>query len=188
MWGVGSMTMRSGVACLLAMACATVAAAASVDVLGKVVYVDDGDTVVMLLADKTQMKVRMASIDAPESSHTNKEKGRVGQPFSDKSTQFLSSLTKGKDVSAKCFEKDRYDRNVCEIFVGSESVNRHMVASGMAWANQSAKGRYLRDKSLPGLEEKARQGRLGLWQGKTPVAPWEWRKTCWVDGQCVGGL
>lgn len=171
----------------LFFACAGAAAAPS-DIAGRAVYVDDGDTFVLLLQDKTQIKVRMASIDAPESSHTNKEKGRVGQPFSDKSTQLLASFIKGQDVSAKCFEKDRFDRDVCEIFIGGESVNRKMVASGMAWANQSSKGRYLRDKSLVGLEAKARSDGLGLWQGKAPIPPWEWRKTCWVDGQCAGGL
>ena len=164
-----------------------VAAAGSVDVPGKVVYVDDGDTVVMLLADKSQMKVRLSSIDAPESSHTNKEKGRVGQPYSENSKQFLSKLVKGAEVTARCFEKDRYERDVCELFVGGESANRQMVGAGLAWANQSSGGRYLRDKSLAKLEQDARGARLGLWKGKAPVPPWEWRKVCWGEGKCDAG-
>ncbi len=165
-----------------------VAAAGSVDVQGKVVYVDDGDTVVMLLANMSQMKVRLASIDAPESSHTNKEKGRVGQPYSENSKRFLSNLVKGAEVTARCFEKDRYDRSVCELFVRGESANRQMVGAGLAWANQASGGRYLRDKSLVKLEDEARGAKLGLWRGKAPVQPWEWRKVCWVEGKCDAGL
>jgi micrococcal nuclease len=161
-----------------------VAAAGPVDVPGKVVYVDDGDTVVMLLANMSQMKVRLASIDAPESSHTNKEKGRAGQPYSENSKQFLSKLVKGAEVTARCFEKDRYDRDVCDLFVKGESANRKLVAAGLAWANQASGGRYLRDKSLVKLEEDARGSKLGLWRGKAPVPPWEWRKVCWVEGKC----
>lgn len=172
----------------LAAACGLAVAAGAADVQGRVVYVDDGDTVVMLLADKSQMKVRLASIDAPESSHTNKEKGRVGQPYSENSKQYLAKLVKGLDVTARCFEKDRYERDVCELFVGGESANKQMVMAGMAWANQSSGGRYLRDKSLMKHEEAARAARLGLWKGAAPVPPWEWRKVCWGEGRCDAGL
>jgi micrococcal nuclease len=152
---------------------------------GKVVYVDDGDTVVLLSNDNSQMKVRLASIDAPESSHTNKERGRIGQPYSDNSGKYLASLVKGKNVDANCFESDRYGRSVCELFVSGESVSQAMVRNGWAWANVSGKGRYLRDKSLPGLEAAAKASRSGLWAGANPVAPWEWRDLCWKQGQCA---
>ncbi len=155
------------------------------DATGKVVYVDDGDTVVLLVDGRMQMKIRLASIDAPESSHTNKEVGRIGQPYSDNSGKYLASLVKNKNVEAHCFEADRYGRDVCEIFLEGRSVNREMVKQGWAWANVSARGRYLRDKSLPDLEAKARLSRSGLWSGLHPVAPWEWRDVCWKQGKCV---
>ncbi len=172
----------------LGATCSLSVASGRVEVQGRVVHVDDGDTVVLLLADKSKMKVRLASIDAPESSRTNKERGKVGQPFSENSKQYLASMVKGVDVTARCFEEDRYKRSVCDIMVRGVSANRQMVIGGMAWANQSSGGRYLRDKSLVKAEEQARASQLGLWKGSSPVPPWEWRKACWTEGRCNGGL
>jgi micrococcal nuclease len=154
------------------------------DFRGRIVYVDDGDTVVALTASNEQVKVRLASIDAPESSHTNKEAGRVGQPFAEGSKRFLESLVKGKVVDLKCPDTDRYGRAVCDLLVDGESVDREMVRQGWAWANEAANGRYLRDSQMPGLESAARREHRGLWAGANPVAPWEWRKKCWEQGVC----
>ncbi len=149
---------------------------------GKVVYVEDGDTLVMLVG-QTQMEVRLSSIDAPETAHTKKSTGRIGQPFSRNSKEHMARI-KGLTVEANCFEKDRYKRDVCEIFVDGKSVNQDMVRSGWAWANTSNNRRYLRDKSLPALEEAARSQRAGLWADSSPVPPWEWRERCWKAGDC----
>jgi endonuclease YncB( thermonuclease family) len=177
-------TFKALAATLLIAAISTSALARPFDVSGKAVYVDDGDTLVLLVDGKDQMKVRLSSIDAPESSHTNKQTGRVGQPYSDNSGKYLAGLVKGKAVDAHCFEEDRYKRNVCELFVDGKSVNKELVKQGWAWANLSANGRYLRDKSLPELEASARQSKAGLWAGANPVAPWEWRDLCWKQGKC----
>lgn len=155
------------------------------DASGKIVFVDDGDTVVLLVDGRTQKKIRLSSIDAPESSHTNKQAGRIGQPYSDNSGKYLAALAKGKTVDAHCFEADRYGRDVCELFVDGRSINREMVKQGWAWANVAAHGRYLRDKSLPSMEATARASHAGLWVGLNPVAPWEWRDVCWKQGKCV---
>lgn len=154
------------------------------DTSGTVVYVDDGDTVVLLVDGRTQMKIRLSSIDAPESSHTNKQTGRIGQPYSANSGKFLAAMVKGVTVVAHCFETDRYEREVCELFVGGRSVNQEMVKQGWAWANVAAGGRYLRDKGLPSMEVAARTSHAGLWAGTNPVAPWEWRDVCWKQGKC----
>jgi endonuclease YncB( thermonuclease family) len=169
---------------MLAMLFSVSALAKPFAVTGKVVYVDDGDTVVLLAYDQMQIKVRLSSIDAPESSHTNKQTGRIGQPYSQNSSNFLSSMVKGKEVNARCFEQDRYGRNVCELFINGKSVNQEMVKQGWAWANVDAKGRYLRDKTLPSLEKSARASRSGLWAAGSPVAPWQWRDICWRQGLC----
>jgi micrococcal nuclease len=154
------------------------------DIPGKVVYVDDGDTVVLLSESNAQIKIRLSSIDAPESSHTKKEVGRIGQPYSENSGNFLASLVKGKAVLARCFDTDLYGREVCELIVDGRSVNQAMVANGWAWANTANHGRYLRDQSLPELQAKARAARIGIWAGANPVEPWEWRTKCWKQGQC----
>ena len=154
---------------------------------GKVIHVDDGDTYALLLDDKSKIKVRMASIDAPESSRLRRDRGTQGQPYSQNSRRRLTALIQLKQVEARCFERDQYGRAVCDTFVAGEAVNRTMVAEGWAWANRASNSRYLRDRSLVGLESYAKSSGLGLWKGSNPVAPWVWRKQCWKEGSCEGG-
>ncbi len=170
---------------MLAMALVGPAWSSPFDVEGRAVYVTDGDTTVLLTAEHQQLTIRLASIDAPETMHTEKQTGRIGQPYSANSTNYLAGLIKGKTVQAHCFELDRYSRSVCELFVDGRSVNKEMVRAGWAWANMSAQGRYLRDKSLLPIEAKARADRTGLWAGRNPVEPWAWRDVCWKQGQCA---
>jgi micrococcal nuclease len=168
----------------LALVCSSAWSAPFETLTGKVIYIDDGDTIVLLQDMKAQRKIRLSSIDAPESSHTKQDRGRVGQPFSENSGNFLASLVKGKEVVAHCFEADRYGRDVCEIFSGGRSVNQDMVRFGWAWANTSSRGRYLRDNNLPALQDQARLSKTGLWSGLNPVEPWIWRDACWKQGRC----
>ena len=76
--------------------------------LGRVVGISDGDTVTVLDADKTQHKIRLAGIDAPERK----------MPFGQRSKEHLSDLVFGKDVNVETSKKDRYGRSVAVIFVG----------------------------------------------------------------------
>ncbi len=176
------MQIKKAIAILALITCGVTSHAEAVQ--GRIVYVEDGDTATLLIDGKSQMTIRFSSIDAPESNHTRQEKGRIGQPYSANSGRYLASLIKNKEVTAQCFENDRYGRAVCEVFLGTESVNRDMVAQGWAWANRAANGRYLRDKTLLDLERHAQANHIGLWAGLNPVAPWEWRDLCWKQGQC----
>jgi len=124
--------LRHLVATTLLPASSIGALAAGYELRGTAVHVDDGDTVVLLAAAHLQHKIRLASIDAPESSHSNRVRGRIGKPFANTSRGHLASMVKGKDVVARCYERDRYERNVCEVFVGSVSANREMVREGLA--------------------------------------------------------
>jgi micrococcal nuclease len=158
--------------------------AASTDTPGQVVYVDDGDTLVVMRGNHARFNVRLASIDAPETGHTSHERGRLGQPFGDNARRYLDALVKGRMVIARCYEADRYSRQVCDILVNGESANRAMVAAGLAWANTAAHGRYLRDTAMLTLQADAQRRRMGLWSDANPVAPWEWRTSCWKSDEC----
>ena len=109
---------------------------------------------------------------------------RPGQPFAQASRKALADLVAGKTLTAACFEQDRYKRDVCDIEVDGTTANRLQVKAGLAWANQQAGGKYLRDKSLVGLESEARKAGLGLWSEEKAVAPWIWRSRCWKEGKC----
>jgi endonuclease YncB( thermonuclease family) len=147
---------------------------------GKVVRVSDGDTI-NLLIDNKQERIRLASIDAPETAHGSSQ---PGQPFGEASRKNLANYVAGKTITITCFEKDRYDRHICDIPVDGTTANRLQVEQGFAWANQQAKGKFLRDKSLLELEKSARQKKLGLWAEPGAVAPWEWRLQCWKNKKC----
>ena len=96
---------------LAALAAAGPACAAPSTLIGQVVHVEDGDTVLLLTPDKVQLKVRLASIDAPETAHTNKEHGRIGQPFARNAREHLAELVHGRQVTAHCYEADRYAKS-----------------------------------------------------------------------------
>ena len=147
---------------------------------GKVVQVSDGDTI-NLLIDRETHRIRLASIDAPETSHGST---RPGQPFGEASRKNLAEYVAGKTLTLTCYEKDRYGREVCDIPVDNTTANRLQVEKGMAWANQQGGGKYLRDRSLIELEKKARTNKLGLWSEPNPVAPWVWRDVCWQKQKC----
>jgi endonuclease YncB( thermonuclease family) len=141
------------------------------------VGVIDGDTV-RVLHDTTQVKVRLAGIDAPESK----------QPWGIQAKWYLWSLVFSQVVQVVEQGTDRYGRLIAELWVPistgtaaadgvgvrwMRNVNQALVAEGHAWV-YIPYARY--DPQLPVLEQQARALRLGLWANPRPVAPWLWRK------------
>ncbi|WP_245152500.1 thermonuclease family protein [Allopusillimonas soli] len=148
---------------------------------GSVVHVADGDTFTLLVNGRRE-RIRMASIDAPE---TTKDADRPGQPYAQASRKALSDLLAGRTLTLQCYERDRYERSICNVpLPDGSTANRRQVEAGMAWANMEKQGRFMRDESLPELENKARGQKLGIWRDQAPVRPWEWRYRCWQKQQC----
>ncbi len=130
-----------------------------------VVAILDGDTIRVLDANHNQLKVRLASIDAPERS----------QPYGLKSKQLLSSLIGNKKINLDCPATDRYKRLICSISLPDGlDVNAYMVLNGGAWVYR----RYYKGTKYLELESIAKTNNYGLWglgeHMKTP--PWEWRR------------
>ncbi|MFA7438108.1 thermonuclease family protein [Castellaniella sp.] len=143
---------------------------------GRVVNVADGDTLTLLVQGQRQ-RIRLASIDAPETGHGRM---RPGQPFGQAARRALAQRVAGQTLTLTCYEQDHYGREICDIpLSGGETVNRLLVAQGLAWANEQGGGKYLRDPELRVLEARAREQRLGLWQQPGAVPPWTWRWKCW---------
>ncbi len=92
-------------------------------IVGQVVGVHDGDTITVLGSMKTQHKVRLAGIDAPESK----------QAFGQASKKHLSDMVFDRDVTLNCGNTDKYKREVCVVMVGSQDANLAQVKAGMAW-------------------------------------------------------
>ncbi len=143
---------------------------------GRVVQVADGDTMTVLVG-RTRHRVRLASIDAPETGHG---RAQPGQPHGQAARQALADLVAGETLTLQCYERDQYGRDICDVpLADGRQANRLMVAGGMAWANRQGGGKYLRDDSLLALQDQARRQQLGLWRDPKPVPPWEWRWKCW---------
>jgi len=142
--------------------------ALSADTLtGKVVRVVDGDTLYVLDADKTQHKIRLSGIDAPEQ----------GQPFGTKAKESLLDLVAGKVVEVDWQKRDRYKRIVGKVIHDGRDVNLAMVRSGLAWWYRKYADEQSRaDRQIyEAAEDRARAERQGLWADPAPVPPWEWR-------------
>ena len=135
---------------------------------GKVIGVSDGDTITVLDSSKTQHKVRLAGIDAPEKA----------QAFGNRSKQSLSDMVYMKDVTIETNKIDRYGREIGKVIHNGADVCLEQVRRGMAWwyrdyrFEQTPEDRVLYEA----VEDAAKAATVGLWHDKEPVAPWEWRK------------
>ena len=127
----------------------------------KVVGVHDGDTITGLDDSKTQFKIRLDAIDAPE----------LGQPFGQASKKALSEKVFGKDVVVIAKTKDKYGRTVGHVMIDGRDVNLEMLEEGMAWHYE----KYDHNKRLREAEQSARAANKGLWTDGDAVPPWDWR-------------
>ncbi len=125
--------------------------------------VSDGDTITVLTAEKRQVKIRLAGIDAPE----------TGQDFGSRAKQAASELAFGKTVTIEERDTDRYGRTVAEVILpDGQSLNREMVSLGLAWWYRQY---ALHDAELARLESDAKAAHRGLWSQPGAVPPWDWR-------------
>lgn len=129
----------------------------------KVIGIKDGDTFVVLMNGKAQV-VRLAHIDCPEKK----------QPFGAKAKQFVSQASFGKKVIL--VHQNKYDRNhrlIAEVILtNGRNLNKELVKNGLAWHFK----KYSHDKIYAALENQARKKRVGLWQDRHAIAPWDWRR------------
>ena len=131
-------------------------------IIGRVVSIADGDTITVLNSNKTQQKIRLHGIDAPEKS----------QAFGTKSKDALAALVFQKDVVVTVVDKDRYGRWVGEVRQGGVDVNARMVRDGWCWRYPT----YDKAREYAAAQAEAQKEKRGLWADKDPVPPWEFRK------------
>ena len=131
--------------------------------IGKVVGITDGDTITVLDAGKTEHKVRLMGIDAPEKK----------QDFGNESKKALSYYIYQKEVTVEYKKQDRYKRKVGKVILDNQDICLQMVKDGMAWHYKDyEKEQSKTDRDLYSQAElKARESRLGLWQDSKATAP-----------------
>jgi endonuclease YncB( thermonuclease family) len=146
-----------------------------------VLSIGDGDTIRVLQAGKA-LTVRLACIDAPESTQT---------PHGQQARTYLQQrLPIGREVSLNIKTTDRYGRSVAEVFSGV-NINLALVEDGQAFAYRQ----YLSGcdaKAYLEAEDRASRSLLGVWQVKGGITrPWDFRRgrrsAVIPDGTTPGG-
>ena len=143
-------------------------ASASKIIQGKVVSVADGDTITVLDAEKTQHKIRLQGIDAPEKA----------QAFGAKSKQALYEMVHGKTVQVSFEKSDKYGRILGKVLLDGQDICHQQIKAGLAWHYKKYQNQQpLADRDANSASETAAKNeKLGLWSDPRPVAPWDFRK------------
>ena len=131
------------------------------------VSVGDGDTVRVTDTSGSKVTIRLACIDAPETSQGTSGKW---------STKTLKGMIQGKSISIKPQVKDRYGRTVAEIYVGSTNINLKMVRKGAAFTYRQYLKQCDRDAYL-NAESMAKSDKQGVWGPYKTQLPWEYRRS-----------
>jgi micrococcal nuclease len=155
------------IACVLTSAWA--ACAAEQEFGGRVVAVDDGDTV-RVRRGQGDVRIRIFGIDAPEAT----------QAYGPEARELTRRLLLGQTVVVSMKDVDQYGRVVAALSVEGRDVGPALIAAGAAWNY----AQFSQDEQYATLEAAARTARRGLWQGADPTPPWLFRSA--VRGGAAG--
>jgi endonuclease YncB( thermonuclease family) len=135
---------------------------------GKVVGVADGDTITVLDATNTKHKIRLQGIDAPEKA----------QAFGQKSKQSLHELVHSKQVTVEFQKKDQYGRTLGKVLLNGNDICLEQIKLGMAWHYKQYESTQPKEDRAQyrQTEQDAKASKVGLWNDKNPIPPWEFRR------------
>lgn len=150
-------------ACVAAAALALSLGAAARTYPGFVTHVTDGDSI-WVRADSggAPHEVRLQGIDAPE----------ICQAGGPEARDALAAVALHRTVIVSTRARDRYERTVARVYVGSTDLGAWMVARGQAWSDgyRGRGGPYAR------RQDAAMAARLGLWADAAPLRPRDFRR------------
>lgn len=135
---------------------------------GTVTHVTDGDSLwIRPAAGGSPRAIRLQGIDAPE----------ICQVFGRQAREALAARALQRQVTVNTRARDRYERLLARVSIGSQDLGGWMVAQGYAWSDgfRGRGGPYARQ------QEQARGARLGLWSGAQPMPPRQFRRR---HGRC----
>lgn len=136
-------------------------------IAGKVIDVENGDTITVEADGQERYLVKLQAIDAPD----------VGQPYFELSRKSLSKLILNKVV--RVVVHVNYGNRSCigTVYRDGHDVGLKLLEKGMAWHfkryayQQSASGR----KSYSDAQNYASEAGIGLWSDERPTPPWVFR-------------
>lgn len=118
--------------------------------------ITDGDTIRI-----GNTRYRLAEIDAPESTQ---EGGK-------EATNFLKSLTKGKQIHCEPTGETSYNRLIAYCYANNINLNLEMVKSGNAVVYKH----YHYTKQFEDAENQAKEHKFGIWNINNFQMPWDYR-------------
>lgn len=153
----------------LTASCSTTSTTSGLTVEGKVTKVHDGDSIHITPAGGKRVVIRFSAIDAPE----------ITQSSGIAAKDYLRARLLGRDATAQCHKTDRYQRNVCDVYVRDQDIGLAMINNGHAWHYKQYQHEQDSNqrKKYSRAENKARESRRGLWREDKPVAPWIFRNS-----------
>jgi len=127
----------------------------------KVIRVIDGDTIEVKLSNGKRETVRFILVDTPETKHP-----RMGvQPCGPEATAFTKRmLPAGSTVKLEfdVQERDKYGRLLAYVYVGGKSVQKALLAEGLAKvAVYPPNVKYVDEYRA--IEAKAKAAKKGIW-------------------------
>jgi micrococcal nuclease len=141
---------------------------------GIVERVADGDTLTVITANQTKLRIRMWGIDAPE---TPKGAKFPGQPFGTEAEAYLKQLVEGKRVKVEIYQIDRYKRLLSTIFLDGKDINLVMIEAGLAEVYRGPESGNPYKQPYQAAEEAARSVKKGMWVlGDSYESPRAYRK------------
>lgn len=133
---------------------------------GKVVRILSGDTIVVLSRGR-EYTVRLHYIDAPDSK----------QGYGPQAYDNLRRMVSKKRVTVSWDGYSPYGQLLGKVTRDGQDIALKQLRDGYAWhAVKYAQEQDRYDRYFYGMAERdARDAHCGLWQGKDPVAPWDFR-------------
>lgn len=128
-----------------------------------------GDILVIQTNDNRNIELRLYGIDCPEND----------QPFGEAAQSLVHALVveSGNPITVLTERRDSTGQLLATIVLhDGTTLNDRLLLSGMAWVNPDNCISEQACQGLMDLENKARQGRRGLWSQDDPVPPWKWRE------------
>lgn len=135
---------------------------------GKVIFVEDGDTIKIALRGKS-LDVRFAGADCPEK----------GQAYYEEAKEFTRKKILGKLVNLEIISYPSDTSFVARVRLEEFDMSMELIKNGLAWYDSKTH----EDKKLAKAHKKAKKSKTGLWSKPTPAAPWVYRKTQQVVSQ-----
>lgn len=132
----------------------------------KVVKVVDGDTIDVLIDNKTE-RLRLIGIDTPETVDRRRKVQCFGKEASNKAKELLNGQSVGLESDETQGDKDKYKRLLRYVFLpDGTNFNLYMIAEGYAH-EYTYNLPYKYQSEFKQAEIDARNGNKGLWSPDT---------------------